>query len=59
MSEVLHINLEALNEAFVQDIKKQYGAVEVKISIQKTPENWLPYLSSNRSIDFKQTSIER
>ncbi len=41
MGEVLHINLEALNEAFVQDLKKQYGAAEVNISIQTTPENWL------------------
>jgi len=41
MDTVLHINVEALNDAFVQDLKKQFGPAELEIRFSKTPENWL------------------
>lgn len=41
MNDVLHVNLDALNEAFVHDLKKQFGPAEVEISIRKKPETWL------------------
>ena len=40
-NSVLHINLESLDEAFVKDLKRQYGPAEVEISIKKQPQEWL------------------
>ncbi len=41
MNSVLHVNIDSLDEAFVKDLKRQYGSAEVEISIQKLPEDWL------------------
>lgn len=41
MNSVLHVNIESLDEAFVKDLKRQYGPAEVEISIRRSPEDWL------------------
>lgn len=40
-NSVLHVNIDSLDEAFVKDLKRQYGPAEVEISIRKSPEDWL------------------
>lgn len=37
----LNINIDSLNASFVDDLKKQFGSVDLEIHIHKRPENWL------------------
>lgn len=42
MMTTLHINLGALNEAMVEELRQQYGpAAELEISVPEKPEAWL------------------
>ena len=41
MATILHINLEALNEAMVQDLKNQFGPAELEIKVSDKPDTWL------------------
>lgn len=37
----LNINIDSLDASFLNDLKKQFGSVNLEIHIQKRPENWL------------------
>lgn len=41
MQTILHINVKDLDEAFIQDLKKQFGAADIEIHIGQTPQDWL------------------
>lgn len=41
MSTILHINLEALNAALVEELKQQFGPAELEIKVVDKPEDWL------------------
>lgn len=42
MTTTLHINLGALNEAMVEELRQQYGpAAELEIRVPEKPETWL------------------
>lgn len=41
MSTILHINLEALNEALVEELKQQFGPAELEIKVTDKPDEWL------------------
>jgi hypothetical protein len=41
MGTTLHINLNALDEAFIEELRKRLGAAEVEIHLPETPEDWL------------------
>ncbi|AEE51650.1 DUF4240 domain-containing protein [Haliscomenobacter hydrossis] len=37
----LNINIDSLDASFLNDLKKQFGSVNLEIHIQKRPDNWL------------------
>ena len=41
MATVLHINLEALNPALVEELKQQFGPAELEIKVTDRPDEWL------------------
>ncbi len=41
MGTIFHINVNALDASFIEDLKKQFGAAELEIHIATAPENWL------------------
>jgi Protein of unknown function (DUF4240) len=40
-STVFHINMESLDDTFVQSMKNQFGPAELEIHITKKPKDWL------------------
>lgn len=41
MTTSLHINLNALDESFIEELRQRYGAAEVEILLPETPQDWL------------------
>ena len=41
MTTSLHINLNALDESFIEELRQRYGATEVEILLPETPQDWL------------------
>lgn len=41
MSTVIHLNVESLNEAFVRDLKDQFGTADIELRVSKQPANWM------------------
>ena len=37
----LHINLNALDESFIEELRQRYGAAEIEILLPATPQDWL------------------
>ena len=52
MSTILHINLEALNEALVEELKQQFGPAELEIKVTDKPEDWLTEVEFWQIIDL-------
>jgi len=41
MTTSLHINLNALDESFIEELRQRYGAAEIEILLPETPQDWL------------------
>ena len=41
MSTTLHLNVESLDDAFVRDLKKQFGPAQLEIRVSRMPDDWL------------------
>lgn len=41
MSTTFHLNVESLDDAFVRDLKKQFGPAQLEIRVSRTPDDWL------------------
>lgn len=41
MTTSLHINLNALDESFIEELRQRYGAAEIEILLPATPQDWL------------------
>lgn len=41
MSTTRHLNIESLDDAFVRDLKKQFGPAQLEIRVSQMPYDWL------------------
>ncbi|MFN0034695.1 MAG: DUF4240 domain-containing protein [Saprospiraceae bacterium] len=41
MDTVIHLNVESLNDAFIRDLKEQFGSAEIELRVHKKPQLWM------------------
>ncbi len=51
MGTTLHINLNALDESYIEELRQRFGAAELEIRVPEIPEDWLTEEGFWRLID--------